>query len=68
MWTTFGGRGVETRNAATERLVELEVVLLRAIHVHNVDRVAVRLTVFVSFALPVDLCFDRSRLVRALLN
>ena len=35
--------GVETDNAVIERLVELEVLLLRAFHVHNVDRVVVRL-------------------------
>ena len=34
---------VETDNAAIERLVEPEVLHLRALHVHNVDRVVVRL-------------------------
>ena len=33
-------------------LVELEDLLLRAIHVHNVDRAVERLEVFVSLVLP----------------
>ena len=37
------GHRVETDNAAIESLVELEVLLLRAFHVHYVDRVVVRL-------------------------
>ena len=37
---------VETDNAAIERFVELEILLLRAFHVHNVDHVVVRLEVF----------------------
>ena len=40
------GDSVETRNAAIGRSVELEVVLLRAFHVHNVDPVVVRRNVF----------------------
>ena len=37
------GDRVETDNAALERLIELDVLLLRAFHVHNVCRVVVRL-------------------------
>ena len=44
---------VEADDAAVERLVELEVLLLRALHVHNVDRVVVRLHMFVSLVLVV---------------
>ena len=42
------GDRVKTDNAAIERAVELEVLLLRAFLVHNVDRVVVRLKVFAS--------------------
>ena len=43
---------VETDNAAIERSVELEILLLRAFHVHNVDRVVLRhKKVFVSLVL-----------------
>ena len=38
----FVGDRVEVFDAAVERLGELEVVLLHAFHVHNVDRVVVR--------------------------
>ena len=37
------GDRVETDDAAVERSVELEILLLRAFHVHNVDRVVERL-------------------------
>ena len=40
------GDRVETDNAAIERLVELEILLLRAFQVHNADHVVVRLEVF----------------------
>ena len=40
----------ETNNAPIERLGELAVLLLRIFHVHNVDRVVVRLNVLVSLA------------------
>ena len=43
----FGDR-VETDNEAIERVVELEVLLLHAFHVHDVDLVVVRLAVFAS--------------------
>ena len=36
------GNRVETDNAAVERIVYLHVLLQRALHVHNVDRVVVR--------------------------
>ena len=42
------GDRVDTDNYATERVVELEVLLLRAFHVRNVDRVLVSLEVVVS--------------------
>ena len=42
---------VDANDAVTERLVELEALLLRSFHVHNVDRVVVRLKVFVSLVL-----------------
>ena len=45
MWMTllmYSSGIVETHHAAVVRLVELEVVLLRAFHVHNVHRVVVK--------------------------
>ena len=45
------GNRVEADDAAVERLVELEVLLLRVLHVHSVDRVVVRLQKCVSLCL-----------------
>ena len=45
------GYRAEAINAVMERLTELEVLLVRAFHVHNVDRVVVRLKVFVRLVL-----------------
>ena len=47
MWMTLFfaallGDRVEPYDATVEGLVELEVLMLRTIHVHNVDRVVVR--------------------------
>ena len=73
----------EADDAAVEDFADLEVLLLCARHVHNVDRVAVRLLMFVSLVLLVNVqvhgidkekvnclssfCYLRSRLVPALL-
>ena len=50
------GDRVEADNAAIEGVVELEVLFLRNLHVHNVDRVVVMLHMSVSFVLLVWIC------------
>ena len=47
------GDRVEADNPTVEGLVEVEVLLLRALHIHNVDRVVVRRYKFVRLVLDV---------------
>ena len=53
------GYRAEAINAVMERWTELEVLLVRAFHVHNVDRVVVRLKVFVRLVLLVGVFVQR---------
>ena len=46
---------VRTNNATIERLAELEVILLRAFHLHHVDGVLVRIQVLVALVRPVGI-------------
>ena len=47
------GDHFQADDAAIESSVELEIILLRALHVHNVDRVVVKLHMSLSLVLSV---------------